>query len=97
MKDQIEDIRGLIPKKKRIIIQESRTNDINVRILPAAKGGGGLNGNALFAFQVHGIHLGAHPVFAPHVVNRVDATRVEQNALRQGRFSTVTKKKRKVW
>jgi hypothetical protein len=67
----------------------ARTDNVNVRIVPSTKGGRRLNRNTLFSFQVHGIHLGAHAVFAPDIVNGVDPTRVVQDALRQRRLPTV--------
>ena len=60
-----------------------------MRILPVAKGGRRLNGNALFSFQVHGIHLGADAIFATHIVNGIDTTGVKEDALCQSRFATV--------
>jgi hypothetical protein len=48
-----------------------------------------LNGNALFAFQIHRVHLGADPVLAAHIVDGVDATRVKQDAFRERRLATV--------
>jgi hypothetical protein len=67
----------------------ARTDNVNVRIVPSTKGGRRLNRNTLFSFQVHGIHLGAHAVFAPDIVNGVDPTRVVQDAFRQRRLPTV--------
>jgi len=58
-----------------------------VRILPATKSGSRLNGDSLFTLQIHAVHLGADSVLAAYVVNRIDATRVKQNAFRQGRFA----------
>jgi len=63
------------------------TDNINVRILPTTKCGSRLNGDSLFTLQIHAVHLGADSVLAAYVVNRIDATRVKQNAFRQGRFA----------
>jgi hypothetical protein len=65
-----------------------RTNNVNVRIVPPTKCGGRLNGNALFPFEVHGIHLGADTILATDIVNVLDATRIVQDAFRQGRLAT---------
>ena len=62
-------------------------------ILPSTKGGSGLNGNSLFAFQIHGIHLGSYPILASYVMNRVDPTRVKQDAFRECRFAAVVQYK----
>jgi hypothetical protein len=48
-----------------------------------------LDGNAAFAFQIHGIHGRANAVLALHFVNGVDHARVEQNTLGQGRLAGV--------
>ena len=42
-----------------------------------------LDGDAFLALQVHAVHLGAHAVLAPHLVNGVDAARVEKDAFCQ--------------
>jgi hypothetical protein len=47
-----------------------------------------LNGNALFPFEIHGIHLGADPILAADIVNVLDATGIVQDAFRQGRLAT---------
>jgi hypothetical protein len=59
-----------------------------MRIVPSAKGGRRLDGNALFSFEVHGIHLGSYAILSPHIVNGVDPTSIVQDALRQSCFAT---------
>ena len=65
-----------------------RTNNINVRVLPAAKGCSRLDGNPLFSLKIHGIHLGTNTILTADVVDGVDPARVKQNAFRQRRFTT---------
>jgi hypothetical protein len=56
---------------------------------PNAVGRGGLDRDALLAFEIHRIHFGADAVFAAHLVNLVDPPRVEQDALGERRFAGV--------
>lgn len=66
-----------------------RTDNVNVRVFPPTKSGGRLNGNALFPFQIHGIHLGSDTVFPTDIVNGVDSTRIVQDSFRQCGLATV--------
>lgn len=52
-------------------------DDVDVGVFPLAEGGGTLDGDALFAFQVHAVHLGAHSIFSTYIVNCLDSARVE--------------------
>lgn len=56
-----------------------RIDDVQVVTLPRAVGRGGRNCNAFFAFQFHMVHFLANAVLAAHVVNGLDAARVEEN------------------
>lgn len=64
------------------------TNNVNMRVFPLAKGGSRLNSDTLFTFQIHTVHFGTDTIFPSHVVDGIDSPCVEQNAFRQGRFST---------
>lgn len=45
-------------------------DDIDVGLLPPAVRGSGLDGDAFLPLQLHAVHLGAHPVLAPHLSAR---------------------------
>ena len=66
-----------------------RVNDVDLVVTPRTMRGGRLDGDALFAFQRHGIHLGAHAILAPHLVNLVDAAREVKDAFSEGRLTRV--------
>ena len=57
--------------------------------VPHAVGRGGLDRDALLALEIHRVHLGADAVFAAHLVDLVDATRVEEDALGERRLARV--------
>ena len=59
------------------------------RLLPVAKRGGRLNGNTLFPLKFHGVHLGADGIFAPDLVDSLDATGVEEDSFRHRRLAAV--------
>ena len=58
-------------------------------VLPGTVGSGRLDGDALLALEVHGVHLGADAVAATHLVDLVDAAGVVQDPLRQRRLPGV--------
>ena len=66
-----------------------RVDDIDLVTLPLAKGGRGLDRNALFALQIHAVHLGADPVLPSHLVDVADSACVEENALCQRGFARI--------
>ena len=66
-----------------------RVDDVDFSVLPLAKGGGRLNSDALFTFQIHAVHFCANAIFASHLMDFVDAPRVVKDALSQGRLSRV--------
>ena len=70
-----------------------RTDDVDVRIFPATKGGRRLNCDSFFALEIHGIHFGPDPVLASDIMNGVDATRIKQDSFRQSRLATARKNK----
>src|SRR4029077_6783230 len=57
--------------------------------VPLAVGGRGLDGDALLPLQVHRVHLGPDGVLALHLVDLVNAPRVEQDALGERRLARV--------
>jgi hypothetical protein len=63
--------------------------ELLLRSIPHAVGRGGLDRDALLALQIHRVHLGADAVFAAHLVNLVNATRVEQDPLGERRLAGV--------
>jgi hypothetical protein len=56
-------------------------DDVDVDVLPLAVRGGGLDGDAALALELHRVHLRADAVLAAHLVDGVDPLRVEQDAL----------------
>mmetsp|Transcript_9000 Transcript_9000/g.25070 ORF Transcript_9000/g.25070 Transcript_9000/m.25070 type:complete len:376 (-) Transcript_9000:15-1142(-) len=46
-------------------------------------------GDALLPLELHAVHLGPHAVLAPHLVDRFDATCVEEDPLGERRLATV--------
>ena len=63
--------------------------ELILRSVPDAVGRGGLDRDALLALEIHRVHLGADAVLAAHLVNLVDSTRVEQDALGERRLARV--------
>lgn len=64
-------------------------DDIDVIFVPLAKCCSRLNGDSLFSFQFHAVHLCAHAILSANVVNRIDFSGVVKDSLRQGRLSTI--------
>ena len=64
-------------------------DDVDVAVLPLAKRRRGLDGDALLPLQLHRVHLGADAVLTAHLVDLVDAARVEEDALGQGGLAAV--------
>lgn len=64
-------------------------NYVNLIIIPGAVGGGGLDGDALLALEVHGVHLGPDAVAAADLVDLVDAAGVEEDPLGEGGLAGV--------
>jgi hypothetical protein len=57
--------------------------------LPFNLGRRRLDRNAPFPLKLHVVHGGAHPVFSPNLVNRVDLITVKQNPFGKGSFSRI--------
>jgi hypothetical protein len=66
----------------------TRTNDIDVALFPSTEGGGRLDGDALFALQVHAVHFGPNAILSPHIVDAIDLSCVVEDPFGQGRFAT---------
>jgi len=60
-----------------------------LRPFPHAVGRGGLDRDALLALEIHRVHLGADAVLAAHLVDFVNSTRVEEDALGERRLARV--------
>src|SRR6185436_13708982 len=58
-------------------------------IVPLALSRSGLDRNAAFALQVHGVHLCSDAVLALDVVDDADTFRIEKNSLGQCRFTGI--------
>ena len=58
-------------------------------ILPHAECSGAFDGDSLFAFQIHRVHLCANSVLAADIVDGRDATGVVQDAFGEGGFAAV--------
>src|SRR5690606_32807643 len=55
-------------------------DDVDVVLLPLAVSGRARDGDTALALELHRVHLGANPVLTLHIVNRVNAVGVEQDA-----------------
>lgn len=66
-----------------------RIKETDLVPLPGAVGGSGLDGDPLFALEVHGIHLGANTVAPAHLVDLVDPAGVVEDPLCQRRLPGV--------
>lgn len=76
--------------------QASQTT-YNMRIPPSAKCCSRLNGDTLFTFQIHGVHLGSDAILASDIVDRVDPARVKQDSFCEGSLPTGTKSNELSW
>ena len=83
----VEDTEGTLDLDGKVDVT-GRIDNVDVSIAPSGKGGGTLDGDALLAFEVHGIHLGTDSVLAADVVDGVDPAGVEQDAFGQGGLAT---------
>jgi hypothetical protein len=83
----VEDAEGTLDLNGKVDVT-GRIDNVDVSIAPPGKGRGTLDGDALFAFEVHGIHLGTNSVLAAYVVDGVDPAGVEQDAFGEGGLAT---------
>jgi hypothetical protein len=44
-----------------------RVDNVDLRVFPLTVCGRTLDGDALLPLQIHAVHLGTHPIFAPHL------------------------------
>lgn len=58
-------------------------------LLPVGEGSGRLDGDTLLPLEVHRVHLGADALLASHLVDGLDAARVEEDTLGDGGLAAV--------
>ncbi len=64
-------------------------DQVDIVVAPDAVGGGRLDGDALLALEIHGVHGGTHTGLALHLFDLVDFPGVEEDALGKGGFPRV--------
>lgn len=64
-------------------------NNVNVVVTPACISGSRLNGDTLFSFQVHGIHLRTNTVTATDIVDFLDTAGVKEDTFGTGGFAGI--------
>ncbi|KAH3680161.1 hypothetical protein WICPIJ_008374 [Wickerhamomyces pijperi] len=53
---------------------------VGVVLVPGTVGGGRLNSDTLFSFQIHGIHLGTNTISTTNIMNGFNSTSVKQHS-----------------
>jgi hypothetical protein len=66
-----------------------RVDDVDIGAFPFAVRCGGLDGDTLFTFKLHRIHLCAHAVLAPHLMDGIDLAGEVEDPLGERRLATV--------
>mmetsp|Transcript_11529 Transcript_11529/g.24575 ORF Transcript_11529/g.24575 Transcript_11529/m.24575 type:complete len:609 (-) Transcript_11529:113-1939(-) len=64
-------------------------DNVDPRVLPSTEGGGGLDGDALLALEIHAVHFGTHAILPANIVDGVDPTGVVEDAFGQCGLSRV--------